>query len=126
MTGVLVAVAVALAGGLGAATRFVVDGALRARLSVATTLAVNVTGSLALGLLAGLTLRHGLAGPWAAVLGTGFLGGYTTFSTASTETVRLLQAGRYAAAVLTSVGTLVLSVAACAAGLALAGLPGPP
>jgi len=53
------------------------------------------------------------------VLGTGFRGGYTTFSTASTETVRLLHARRYLAAALTSAGMLVLSVAARAGGLAL-------
>lgn len=115
----MIGLAVALAGGLGAALRFVVDGAVRHRFPLLPTTVVNVTGSLLLGVVAGLVLRHGLPGSWAAVLGTGFLGGYTTFSTASTETVRLLQARRYAAAAGTSLGMLALSVAACACGVAV-------
>ncbi|WP_298454992.1 CrcB family protein [uncultured Cellulomonas sp.] len=124
MTTVAMTLAVALAGGLGAATRFVVDGALRRRFSLVATLLINVTGSLLLGLLAGLALAHGWASPWSTLAGTGFLGGYTTFSTAGTETVRLLQARRYTAAALTWVGMLVLGVGACAAGLALGRLGG--
>jgi fluoride exporter len=118
----VIGLAMALAGGLGAATRFVVDGEVRRRFPLLPTAVVNVTGSLLLGVVAGLVLRGGLPAPWAAVLGTGFLGGYTTFSTASAETVRLLQAGRYAAAAGTSVGMLALSVAACALGVAGAGI----
>lgn len=116
---VVLAVLVAAAGGLGAATRFVVDGVLRRRLPVVPTLVVNVSGSLLLGLLAGLALRDAVPGSVVAVLGTGFLGGYTTFSTASAESVRLLAERRFASAVVTSVGMLVLSVAACAAGVAV-------
>ena len=116
----MIGLLVALAGGLGAATRFVVDGEVRRRFPLLPTAVGNVTGSLLLGLVAGLVLRQGLPPTWAAVLGTGFLGGYTTFSTASTETVRLLQERRYAAAAGTSLGMLVLSVAACAAGVAIA------
>jgi fluoride exporter len=112
---------IAIAGGLGAATRFVVDGEVRRRFPLLPTAVVNVSGSLLLGVVAGLTLRHGLPASSAAVLGTGFLGGYTTFSTASTEAVRLLQARRYAVAAATAVVPLVLSVAACAAGIVLVG-----
>jgi CrcB protein len=54
------------------------------------------------------------------VLGSGLLGGYTTFSTASVETVRLLQQRRPGASLLYGVGVLVLSVAAALVGLALA------
>ncbi|HEY9477842.1 MAG TPA: CrcB family protein, partial [Microbacteriaceae bacterium] len=52
----------------------------------------------------------------------GFLGGYTTFSTASVETVRLLQDGRYPAAVINGLGMLVVSVLAAALGLWLGSL----
>ena len=115
----MIGLAVAVAGGLGAATRFVVDGAVRRRFPLVPTLLVNVSGSFLLGLVAGLVLREAVAPGVGTVLGTGFLGGYTTFGTASAETVRLLQHRRYVAAALTSVGMLVLGVAACAAGLAL-------
>ncbi len=113
------AVLIALAGGLGAATRFVVDGVVRARFPLLPTLVVNVTGSLVLGLLAGLANDGTVGNTAAAVLGTGFLGGYTTFSAAGAETVRLLADRRFAAAALVSVGMLLASVGACAAGVAL-------
>ncbi len=79
-----------------------------------------MTGSALLGVLAGLVLFHGAPYELQAILGTGFCGGYTTFSTASFEVVRLaenrqrLVAGGYA------VITLLASVAACAAGMATA------
>jgi len=106
-------------GGLGAVARFVIDGALQTRSSrypVGTTV-INVTGSLLLGLVTGLTLGQVLPERWHLVLGTGFLGGYTTFSTASFETIRLLQEHRWGAALANGIGTLVLSVAVAAAGL---------
>lgn len=113
---------VCLAGGLGAVLRLVLDGLIRDRMRSVipvATLIINVTGSLLLGLLAGLTLGQLLPKPYEIVAGTGFLGGYTTFSTASYETVRLLEERRYGAALVTGLGMLVLSVAAAAAGLAV-------
>lgn len=117
---VLLVVAVGLAGGVGAVARLVLDGLLRARVRVAFplgTTVINVTGSFLLGLVTGLALVHGLPPEWRAVLGTGFLGGYTTFSTASYETVRLAQQRRYRAALLNGVGMLVLALAAAGLGL---------
>lgn len=113
-----------LAGGLGAVCRLLVDGAVRARWGSRRpygTLLVNVSGSLLLGLLTGLVLDRGAPGALRAVLGTGFCGGYTTFSTASLETVRLL-AERRVAALAYAAGTLVLTLLAAAAGLLLARL----
>ncbi|BCW59623.1 fluoride efflux transporter CrcB [Arthrobacter sp. StoSoilB20] len=110
----------ALAGGLGAAVRFVVDGFLRSRLKTAFpwgTVAINVSGSLLLGFLAGLVMRGQAPDSLLLILGTGFLGGYTTFSTASLETIRLVQSGRTALAVINGLGTMAVSVLAVAAGV---------
>lgn len=113
---------VAVAGGVGAVLRFVVDGVARdlvgGRLPWGTAF-INVSGSFLLGVLTGLATR-GLPAEVLAVLGAGLLGGYTTFSTASAETVRLLQQGRLAASAFYGAGVLVLSVAAGLLGLALA------
>jgi CrcB protein len=78
-----------------------------------------VSGSLLLGLLVGLTMGQVLPKPYEIVAGTGFLGGYTTFSSASFETVRLLEERRYRAALVNGLGMLVLSVGAAAGGLAV-------
>lgn len=111
----------AVAGGAGAIVRFVVDGLLRDRIGARLpwgTAIINVSGSFLLGLLTGLA-AHGLPAAALLVLGTGLLGGYTTFSTASVETVRLIGQRRYAASLAYGLGVLILSVAAGALGLAL-------
>lgn len=116
----LLLVAVAVAGGLGAVSRLVLDGVLRSRIAVGFplgTTVINLSGSLLLGLVTGLALAHGLPAEWRAILGTGFLGGYTTFSTASYETVRLAQQRRYRAAVFNGFGMMLLALAAAALGL---------
>ena len=115
----------ALSGGVGAVARFVLDGVLRTRLRwvvPAGTLIINVSGSLLLGLITGLAAFHATPDYWRLVLGTGFLGGYTTFSTASFETACLLIERKGVASVVNSLGMLVLTVLAAAAGLALASL----
>lgn len=111
----------AVAGGAGAIVRFVVDGLLRDRIGARLpwgTAIINVSGSFLLGLLTGLA-AHGLPAAALLVLGTGLLGGYTTFSTASVETVRLIGQRRYAASLAYGLGVLILSVAAGALGLRL-------
>jgi CrcB protein len=111
---------VAAAGGVGAALRFMVDGVVRTRIRSSYPVGVtviNVTGSFLLGLLTGLALAHLVSEQWLLVLGTGLLGGYTTFSTASLDTVRLLQGGRVPAALGNGLGMLVASVAVAALGL---------
>ncbi|MGO4692286.1 fluoride efflux transporter CrcB [Glaciibacter sp. 2TAF33] len=121
----LVFVLLAVAGGLGAAARLVLDGLVRARIQTAFpvgTALINVTGSLLLGFLTALALSHAVPEEWQLVLGTGFLGGYTTFSTASFETVRLLQAARYRAALANGLGTLLGAIVAAALGLWLGSL----
>ncbi|MCS5722825.1 CrcB family protein [Herbiconiux sp. CPCC 203407] len=111
-----------LAGGLGAGLRYVVDTAVKNRDRTAFpwgTMVINVSGSFALGLLTGLTSAHLVGVPWLTVLGVGLLGGYTTFSTASVESVRLLLARRWAAGLINGLGMLLLATAAAYLGLAL-------
>ena len=122
---VLTILLLGLAGGLGAGTRFVVDGLVRSRLRTALplgTMAINITGSFLLGLVAGAVIVHAAPAELQAIAGTGFLGGYTTFSTASFETVRLIQARRTGLALLNGIGTAAAAIGAAAAGLALASL----
>jgi len=116
---------IAGAGGVGAAARFYADGSLSARSRSdfpLAILAVNVVGSLVLGVLTGLVLFQGTADGWRVVLGTGFCGGFTTFSTTSFTGVRLAQQQRPVLAALNVLGTLVLCTAAAGAGLALAAI----
>ncbi len=111
---------VALAGGLGAVARFGLDGLVRTRVSASFplgTVVVNVTGSFVLGLVTGLTLAHAVPEELRLVVGTGFCGGYTTFSTASFETVRLVERRRTGLALLNGFGTLVATVCVAALGL---------
>lgn len=122
---IVTVVLVSVAGGLGAAARLVLDGLISARIRSAYplgTTVINVTGSLLLGLVTGVAISHGLPQQWHLIVGSGFLGGYTTFSTASVETVRLVQAGRYFSALATGLGMLVFSVLAAALGLWLGSL----
>jgi CrcB protein len=109
-----------LAGGLGAALRLIVDGVIRS--SVKTTFpigttVINVVGSLALGLLTAVAAAHLMSSTIATVLGAGLLGGFTTFSTASFETVRLVQQRRYVAAAANGLGMLAAAIGAAFLGL---------
>ena len=110
MIGLWSAIGIAVAGGAGAAVRHLVDSSvperIRARFPWGIML-INLTGSFALGALVGLALGD----PIATILATGFLGGYTTFSTASLDSVRLLAKRRYLAALLNGPGMLVLCAA---------------
>ena len=118
----LLFLAIAVAGGAGAVCRFALDGFLKS-LSEADfpwpTVLINITVSLLLGLITGFAVSGLLPEAWRLVLGTGFLGGYPTFSTASVDTVRLLQQQRWAAGMVHGLGTLVIAVGAAGFGLGL-------
>lgn len=112
---------IALGGGLGACARFLLDSLiskLRAPLPLGT-LVINVTGSFLLGLLTGWMLAGG-ASEAVSVAGTGFLGGYTTFSTASVEGARLARAGRTWSLLLHAAGMALVSISAAGLGVWLA------
>ncbi|QDO90143.1 CrcB family protein [Ornithinimicrobium ciconiae] len=109
-----------LLGGLGAAARFLVDDLVNRRWHGAfplATLVINVTGSLLIGLLA---TSMAADSPQAYAVGAvGFCGGYTTFSTAMVESVRLTREGAWRTAGLAAAGMLALCVGAAAAGALL-------
>lgn len=109
---------VALAGGLGAGARFLVDSWIRPRVPTSfpwSTHLINISGSLLLGLIVGA----GASDSWHTIAGVGFLGGYTTFSTASVETAHLALERRYGAAFGHAITMLAFSIAAAALGYAI-------
>ncbi|MGM7667877.1 fluoride efflux transporter FluC [Microbacterium sp. A93] len=115
----LLFVLASVAGGLGAGARYLVDIAVM-RLTAGRfpwgIVIVNITGSFALGLVTASI-------PEAAfVIGAGFLGGYTTFSTAMLDTLALWKDGERPASVFHLFGTFGASVLAALAGLALGAL----
>lgn len=117
-------IAIAIAGGIGAAARFVLDGVItsRNRASVPIgTLVINVVGSFLLGLVAGWAAEHG-ASSLTVLLGIGLLGGFTTFSTASVELVALVRDDRPHAAAALAAGMLLLALAAAVLGVSAAGV----
>jgi CrcB protein len=82
------------------------------------TLAVNVVGSLAMGLLAGWFVSRGGNEPLRLLLGVGVLGGFTTFSAFSLDAVLLWQRGDVVGLALYVGGSVVLSIGALFLGLA--------
>jgi CrcB protein len=91
------AVAIAGSGALGALARYGLEGAVGRHAGAGFpwgTFVVNVTGSLAVGFLFTVLIDRGVLEPWQrTALLVGFLGAYTTFSTLSLETYRLLEDG---------------------------------
>jgi len=118
------ALVVGLAGAVGAVARYFVDGAVQDRsagLFPFGTLVVNVVGSAILGFLAGYVLTHTSGRTARTIVGTGFCGALTTWSTASWETVRLAEEGATTTAVTFTFVNLVASCAAAAIGIVLLG-----
>jgi len=111
-------------GALGSISRYALTYFIQSRSQSpfpTATLLVNVTGSLLIGFLmryAGETSSISVEAR--VLLTTGFCGGYTTFSTFSYETVRLIEDGDYSRATLYALLSLVLTLAAAFAGFALA------
>jgi CrcB protein len=124
----MIAFAVALAGSLGASGRWLLDAVVtrrtrgtfpNSRLGTQSlpygTLLINVAGSLLFGILSGLVLRHGAPSDLAAIAGTGFCGGFTTWSTFSWESTQLFRRGpRWV-----GVGHVVVHLGACLAAATL-------
>lgn len=113
----LIVAAVLVTGAIGAVLRYALSRAFPVRPGhlPGGVLIVNVFGSGLAGALIGLAERAELAGDLRLILVTGFCGGLTTFSTWSVETIELFDGGRWRAATLNVVVTLVLGLAAAAA-----------
>jgi fluoride exporter len=112
---------VGLGGAMGSIARWAIGVWLASRLGPNFpygTLAVNVTGSFAAGLLLGFGDARGLATPARLALVTGFLGGYTTFSAFAVETLRLAEQQGAGVAALNVMASLAVGLAAAALGLA--------
>jgi fluoride exporter len=107
----LVVAGIGLIGGLGAIARFLLDGAVSRSAAgrfPLGTLAVNLSGSLVLGVLAGA----GLSGDADRLVATGFIGAFTTFSTWVLETHRLGEDDRMRLGWLNLLGSLALGLVA--------------
>ncbi|MEO1470883.1 MAG: fluoride efflux transporter CrcB [Pseudomonadota bacterium] len=112
--------AVAAGGAIGATLRYAATTALKGAVPgfPVGTLAINVIGSFAMGVLAVVLMeRMGGFARWAPFLLTGVLGGFTTFSAFSLDALYLVERGRMGAAALYVGGSVLLSVGALALGL---------
>jgi CrcB protein len=111
-----------LGGGIGAALRHAVNRAALACLGPAFpygTLFVNVAGSLAMGLLAGLFLAKSPSEAWRLFLTTGILGGFTTFSAFSLDSAVMAQKGDYGSLAFYVGASVILSIGALITGMAV-------
>ncbi|HEU4421317.1 MAG TPA: fluoride efflux transporter CrcB [Pilimelia sp.] len=119
----MTALLVVLGAAVGAPLRYLVDRAVQARhdsLFPWGTFAVNVAGSLILGLLAGGATAHAVPGGAMSLLGTGLCGALTTYSTFGYETIRLLEDRARLYAVLNAAASIVAGLGAAFLGFAAA------
>ncbi len=113
---------VAAGGFVGAPSRYLLDRAINRRIESDLpwgTFLVNISGSFLLGLLTGLSLSNHLSPLTNTLLGTGFCGAYTTFSTFTFETIRLFEVGQILEATLNAFVSLVVGLLGAGAGLAI-------
>lgn len=114
-----------LGAGFGGVARYALGGVVQNAAGPtfpAGTLFVNVTGSLLLTFLYGLLENIAAPPQWRVLLGIGFCGGYTTFSTFSYESVRLLQDGEWTRATVYMLTSVIGSVLAAVLGFRLASI----
>lgn len=115
--------AVFVGAGVGGALRYALGGWIADRWGASFpwhTLVINVGGALLLGILMALTVDRGLLAPYLRILlGVGVLGGFTTFSTLSYESVALLEQGAFVQGLGNMFGSAVLGIAAAALGLVI-------
>ena len=114
---------VLVAGALGAPARYLLERAQRRAGPVFPwgTFVVKLSGSFAIGVVTGAALAQGFSPEARTIVGTGFLGAYTTFSTYAYEVVRRGEEGQPRVAAVYALVSMVLGVAFAAAGLAVTG-----
>ncbi len=108
---------------IGAPARWLFDRAVQQRHDSVFpwgTFGVNISGSFLLGIIAGAAALTGVSSGWQALLGTGFCGGFTTFSAYSLETFRLIEDGSPEIAARNVGASLALGMAAAFGGWYLA------
>ena len=112
---------VAIGGASGASARFALGALLGSNGFPFATLTVNVLGSFGLGLVTALAVAQGRGSdPGVVAVSVGFLGAFTTFSTFSLDTLRLIESGRLAAAVAYLIASVALGLLAALLGYLVA------
>jgi CrcB protein len=114
--------AIALGGGIGSACRYLVSTAINKRLGGLLawgTMTVNLLGCLLIGFLVGLVDRSLLPKEYRLILVTGFLGGFTTFSSFALESVGMFRGKAIGAGMLNIGVNVIIGFALTIAGLAL-------
>jgi len=113
---------VILGGGVGAGGRYLLGGWLQSLVGYGFpwgTFTVNILGSLVLGLVFGVAQQGSLSSGTVLFLTVGVLGGFTTFSSFSFETMQLLALGNVGASLLNVAGQFVMSLLAVYLGFTL-------
>ena len=117
-------VLVGLAGALGAVCRYILGRFVSERANTQFplgTFCINLSGAFVIGLLFALASRKLVSSTLQVILATGFLGGYTTFSTMSWEGMQLVRGGSTRSGLLYLGGSVLLGLLAATVGLMLGG-----
>jgi CrcB protein len=111
---------VGLGGFLGTIIRFLFYQIIKSQESYPVTFLINVIGSLIIGIIIALNLKHGINDQWKLFLATGVCGGFTTFSSFSIENLQLIQQGKFGLSLLLILSSVFISIIAAYIGYKIA------